>query len=77
MTNRYPEECMDAGNPRKAPCRGPLEEYYSDMGTRATRCTVHTAEHYALMDSINQRYPQHAPANFDPAYAGERWDDDY
>lgn len=28
------------------------------------------------MDEIRRRYPEHAPADFDPAYAGERWDED-
>jgi hypothetical protein len=24
-----------------------------------------------------RRYPSSAPADFDPSYAGERWDEDY
>ena len=27
-------------------------------------------------DEIRRRYPQHQPADFDPTYAGERWDED-
>jgi hypothetical protein len=27
--------------------------------------------------AIQMRYPVHAPADFDPDYCGERWDDDY
>lgn len=28
------------------------------------------------MDDIRRRYPVTAPADFDPTYAGERWDED-
>jgi len=28
------------------------------------------------MDEIRRRYPEHAPSDFDPAYAGESWDED-
>lgn len=27
-------------------------------------------------DEIRRRYPRHQPADFDPTYAGERWDED-
>jgi hypothetical protein len=28
------------------------------------------------MDDINRRYPAMAPADWDPYYAGEAWDED-
>jgi hypothetical protein len=34
-------------------------------------------ESEAINAAARARYPVHAPADFDPTYAGERWDDDY
>jgi hypothetical protein len=75
--NVQERECQDGHNERKGPCSGTLEDYYSAMGTHAVRCVKHMTAHYAVIDGINERYPQHAPSDFDPSYAGERWDDDY
>lgn len=69
-----PRECRDS---HKSACAGPLEDYYSAMGTHAVRCRSHMNAHYEIINGINERYPQHAPSDFDPSYAGERWEDDY
>jgi hypothetical protein len=47
---------------------------------RFPRCEKHYVEYAERMDAVHaetrRRYPRSAPADFDPAYAGERWDDD-
>lgn len=52
----------------------------SGSGDAYYRCDHHY-EAYAVrlqpvMDDINRRYPAMAPADWDPYYAGEAWDED-
>lgn len=68
-------------------CTGPVFEYTSRSGcTVAARCQAHHEAHEAHVDQVqaglNERYPgwdipgSMPPADFDPAYAGESWDEE-
>lgn len=59
-------------------CAGPIEYRtpLSDTGRAFARCDAHWQERLDLEESVRRRYPAHAPADFDPSYAGEQWDDD-
>jgi hypothetical protein len=69
-------ECLNDHDGR---CRGPVEYRMPLSGTGRSfpRCELHWEERLAEQERTNERYPQHAPSDFDPSYAGERWDDDY
>ena len=69
-------ECLDDGDKQ---CIGDIEyrEALSGTGISYPRCNFHWDMRLDLQDQINDRYPYHQPADFDPTYAGERWDDDY
>lgn len=72
-------DCIDSDH---GPCRGEVFERYTLSGSGMTfpRCEHHYDEYVARtqprIDEINRRYPATAPADFDPSYAGERWDED-
>jgi hypothetical protein len=78
--NEKPDEdelvCLDQG---QGDCAGVVEyrEPLSATGQSFTRCDGHWAVRLEIQEGINQRYPQHAPSDFDPTYAGECWDEDY
>jgi len=63
-------------------CRGEVEERLtrSGSGMRFPRCEGHYAAYAEKMDRLRaeteKRYPAMAPADFDPYYANERWDED-
>jgi hypothetical protein len=63
-------------------CHGKTVERYSLSGSGMTfpRCDKHYGEYVArtqpMIDDVRRRYPDRAPADFDPLYAGERWDED-
>ncbi len=67
--------CLNAGDGQ---CRGAVEPRpsLSGTGTPIERCDHHWSKRLDLQESLNRRYPRHAPADFDPSYAGERWEDD-
>lgn len=73
-----PDACLDG--PRG--CQGVVQAYpaVSGSGLRYPRCAGHQDRHTArlepIMRDINTRYPVHPPADFDPHFAGERWDED-
>jgi hypothetical protein len=69
------EECLDGPEG----CEGHTEyrEPLSATGKPFPRCDKHWDQRLQKQDEINQRYPQNAPSDFDPGYAGERWDDEY
>lgn len=78
-----PLECLDA-DPLGSDCKGPIEYRYALSGTGRSfpRCDKHWDERLVIQEGINQRYGHPdsnmgAPSDFDPLYAGERWDDDY
>lgn len=59
-------------------CHGEVSYHdVSGSGRAFPRCTRHLAEALDRDQAIRERYPVLAPADFDPDYAGERWDDDY
>ena len=69
-------ECLDD---YRGKCRGPVEFHSIDPGFRRAfpRCEKHWGEAVDREMALRERYPVHAPADFDESYAGERWDDDY
>lgn len=70
------EACLDFGDS----CSG-LVEYrmpLSGTGRAFPRCDAHWERRLDEQDKINAKYGGVcAPADFDPAYAGERWEEDY
>ena len=71
-----PLECLD-GRPED-PCEGEVEFRMplSSTGRSFPRCEKHWERRLAEQDRINDRYPVLPPSDFDPSYAGERWDED-
>jgi hypothetical protein len=69
-------ECLDG---YYGGCEGTLEYRFALSGTGISypRCDKHWGERVVRQQEIDQRYPYNEPADFDPMYAGERWDDDY
>lgn len=67
--------CLDANND----CSGAIEYRMAISGTGRSfaRCDHHWDKAYDRYLDIQRRYPVHAPADFDPSYAGESWDEDY
>lgn len=59
-------------------CKGPVEYRMSlsGTGTANPRCEYHWEARLNLQEEINSRYPVLPPADFDPLYAGESWDED-
>lgn len=71
-------ECLD-GSYYKEDCEGDIEWRYPLSATRRSfpRCERHWDMRVQAQEEINRRYPEQQPADFDPMYAGERWDEDY
>jgi len=69
-------ECLEQ---HRRDCVGPVEYRYplSASGRWFPRCEKHWQERLEVQRGIDERYPVHAPADFDPSYTGEFWDDDY
>lgn len=69
-------ECLDG---HYEDCKGDVEYRFALSGTGISypRCDKHWAERVVRQQEIDQRYPYNQPSDFDPLYAGERWDDDY
>lgn len=71
-------KCLDEWTGR---CAGTVElrESLSGTGTMISRCDLHYEERLRKEEEHRQVYPDSSspPAWFDPAAAGERWDDDY
>jgi hypothetical protein len=70
--------CLDAPRNFGEECEGQVEYRFALSGTGQSfpRCAKHWRERLDIQDGINARYPEHAPADFDPYYAGESWDED-
>lgn len=70
-------ECLDA---HRGDCEGDVEYRtpLSGTGRAFPRCDKHWDERLATRERVNRDYPDSpcAPAWFDPAYAGERWDEE-
>jgi len=71
--------CIDEA--KETECRGPVEYRPSltGTGTAIERCDGHWGERLRFEDELRRVYPDspNPPDWFDPADAGERWDDDY
>lgn len=74
-----PLECIEGGGiPSR--CQGPVEMRfgYGLKGSYA-RCLGHFDDYMERAQITQERYPDspNPPADFDPTYAGEHWDEDY
>lgn len=73
---------MDCLDESRGDCEGDVFRRVSLSGSGMLwpRCHKHYMEYLERMqpviDDINRRYPVNPPADFDPLYAGERWDED-
>lgn len=69
------EKCLEH---RLENCEGNVElrPAMSPTGVWFPRCDKHYAERLEIQSGIEKRYPTQAPADFDPLYAGESWDED-
>jgi hypothetical protein len=67
-------ECLDG----PSGCRGTVEYRMplTSTGKSFPRCDHHWEERLETQEAINNRYPVMPPRDFDPMYAGERWDED-
>lgn len=67
--------CMEEA---KGECGGNIEYRtpLSGTGRSFPRCDAHWTKRLTFQKDTNQRYPTLQPNNFDPMYAGERWDED-
>jgi hypothetical protein len=70
-------ECLNHG----VDCKGAVEYRMPLSGTGKSfpRCDAHWADRLDTQAGIDRRYPDSPmpPRDFDPYYAGERWDSDY
>lgn len=74
--NLSPQDCLEFMN-HTALCSGRVEFRMSLSGSRNyPRCGAHWSARLAREEETRRRYPVLQPAGFDPADAGERWDDD-
>jgi hypothetical protein len=73
-------KCLDASGDflNDQECSGTIEYRtpLSATGRSFPRCAKHWTERLDVQEGINRRYPTHAPSDFDPAYAGESWEED-
>lgn len=67
-------ECLDGPDG----CEGDVEYRMPLSGTGRSfpRCEKHWEERLDRQAEIDERYPAQQPSDFDPAYAGESWDED-
>jgi hypothetical protein len=74
--NDYDDKCIDHYD---GDCAGDTELRWPLSGTGISypRCDHHWILRCEMEDKLRERYPYHAPSDFDPAYAGETWGDDY
>lgn len=74
------EKCLRSiGNPEEAAkCVGVVAGWESTT-TMIYECEYHTRKSIEFRQGVRERYPDSPipPSDFDPTYAGERWDDDY
>lgn len=60
-------------------CQGEVEYHLNpdrdDLKT-FPRCEFHQARRLEQAEETMRKYPINAPADFDPMYAGERWDEE-
>lgn len=65
-------------NHRDGTCDGEvlMRESLTGTGRAIARCDVHWRRRLDSQRANSLRYPMNAPNDFDPAYAGESWDDE-
>jgi hypothetical protein len=72
------KRCLDHDDPTNV-CRGPvqLRESLTGTGTPIARCDKHWEQRLDLEQEIRRNYPDSPtpPDWFDPAAAGETWDE--
>lgn len=70
------KDCMDS---HKGNCAGPVEPRLRPCDWQTfPRCERHAEAWYAEQERIERTYGGATdPMDFDPLYAGERWDADY
>lgn len=76
MTTFEQPECIE--NPEE--CQGPVEYHSVDGRSQAwPRCEFHWEQRLDRREGSMEIYENSdvPPSWFDPAYAGERWDEDY
>jgi len=72
LTSAHPLRCIDGPDD----CAGPVEERWPGHGERTwPRCELHGRERQQR--EVDHEDSTLAPANFDPAFAGESWDPTY
>lgn len=73
------DECIQYSAEYPQQCAGAVEYRYPLSGTGQSfpRCEKHWEERLENEEKLRERYPEHAPSDFDPAYAGEYWGEDY
>ncbi len=77
MTSEEPIVCMQHAD-GEGKCAGHVEYRMALSGTGISypRCDKHWEERVEIQQGIDQRYPVLPPADFDPLYAGEAWDEE-
>lgn len=55
---------------------GQIRTAPSGTGRSFLRREKHWSARLDREEELRRRYPAHPPADFDPMYAGERWDED-
>lgn len=56
-------------------CEGPVDSRsYDCPGAVHVMCEHHWGSYCEVREGIDERYPTHAPSDFDPSYAGESWE---
>lgn len=72
-----PIECLGCIG-SETECRGKVEWHWPGHGIRNfPRCEQHQMERIVAAEEERRRYPMLPPSDFDPGFAGERWDDNY
>ena len=75
-----PPECLDFRD--DGSCQGSVEYHSTDPGRRPAfpRCDAHWHQALEREEQTRSRYGTDSsvpPSDFDPTYAGERWDEEY
>jgi hypothetical protein len=71
------QDCLDHGHGQ---CNGEVDYRMplSGTGRAFPRCEAHWEQRLDKQEETNRKYGGVcAPSDFDPAYAGEHWDEDY
>lgn len=75
MSSNDEPRCLQHG----PDCEGPVEYHMNpdrDDMKAFPRCRHHQDIRLRQAEETMRKYPINAPADFDPMYAGERWDEE-